>query len=137
MKKIFIFLSIVLLFMPVMVHPDAVFFGPVETMPEFPEGQRALFQFLSEHVVYPPQSVTNEEEGKVIAQFIVEKDGSIDSIKVVRSSGYKALDQEAVRALGLMPKWTPGTQKGIAVRVRYTVPVNFRLPDEIEAPKTK
>ena len=102
-------------------------FVVVETMPEFPGGQQALFKFLSENVKYPVIAQENGIQGRVICQFVVNKDGSIVDVEVVRSGGDPSLDKEAVRVIKSMPKWKPGKQRGKAVRVKYTVPVNFKL----------
>ncbi len=102
-------------------------FMVVETMPEFPGGQKALFEFLSKNVKYPVIAQENGIQGRVICQFVVNKDGSIVDVEVVRSGGDASLDKEAVRVIKSMPKWKPGKQRGKAVRVKYTVPVNFRL----------
>ncbi|MCQ2334860.1 MAG: energy transducer TonB [Paludibacteraceae bacterium] len=102
-------------------------FVVVEKMPEFPGGQAALFKFLSENVKYPVIAQENGIQGRVICQFVVNKDGSIVDVEVVRSGGDASLDKEAVRVIKSMPKWHPGEQRGKAVRVKYTVPVNFKL----------
>ncbi len=102
-------------------------FMVVETMPEFPGGQKALFEFLSKNVKYPVIAQENGIQGRVICQFVVNRDGSIVDVEVVRSGGDASLDKEAVRVIKAMPKWKPGKQRGKAVRVKYTVPVNFRL----------
>ena len=99
----------------------------VEKMPEFPGGQQALFKYLSENVKYPVIAQENGIQGRVICQFTVNKDGSIVDVEVVRTGGDASLDKEAVRVIKSMPKWTPGKQRGQAVRVKYTVPVNFKL----------
>lgn len=99
----------------------------VEKMPQFPGGQEALFRFLGENVKYPVEAQKAGHQGRVICQFIVDKDGSITNVEVVRSSGDASLDKEAMRLIRSMPKWTPGKQRGKTVRVKYTVPVNFRL----------
>ena len=106
---------------------DDVVFVLVESMPEFPGGQQALFKYLSENVKYPVIAQENGIQGRVICQFVVNKDGSIDDIEVVRSGGDPSLDKEAVRLIRSMPKWKPGRHKGKAVRVKYAVPVNFKL----------
>lgn len=106
---------------------EQVIFVVVETMPEFPGGQAALFKYLSENVKYPVIAQENGIQGRVICQFVVNKDGSIVDVEVVRSGGDASLDKEAVRVIKSMPKWTPGKQRGKAVRVKYTVPVNFKL----------
>lgn len=106
---------------------EDVVFVVVETMPEFPGGQQALFKYLSENVKYPVIAQENGIQGRVICQFVVNKDGAIVDVEVVRSGGDPSLDKEAIRVIKSMPKWKPGKQRGKAVRVKYTVPVNFRL----------
>ena len=106
---------------------DEVVFVFVESMPEFPGGQQALFKYLSENVKYPVIAQENGIQGRVICQFVVNKDGSIVDVEVVRSGGDPSLDKEAIRVIKSMPKWKPGKQRGKAVRVKYTVPVNFKL----------
>ena len=106
---------------------EEVVFVVVEDMPEFPGGQQALFKYLSENVKYPVIAQENGIQGRVICQFVVNKDGNIVDVEVVRSGGDPSLDKEAVRVVKSMPKWKPGKQRGKAVRVKYTVPVNFRL----------
>ena len=108
-------------------EPEEVIFVVVETMPEFPGGQQALFKYLSENVKYPVIAQENGIQGRVICQFVVNKDGSIVDVEVVRSGGDPSLDKEAVRVIKSMPNWKPGKQRGKAVRVKYTVPVNFKL----------
>ncbi len=114
---------------PVQVEEEdeEVVFMIVETMPEFPGGQQALFKYLSENVKYPAIAQENGIQGRVICQFVVNKDGAIVDVEVVRSGGDASLDKEAMRVIKSMPKWKPGKQRGKAVRVKYTVPVNFRL----------
>ena len=106
---------------------EEVIFMVVESMPEFPGGQQALFKYLGENVKYPVIAQENGIQGRVVCQFVVNKDGSIVDVVVVRSSGDASLDKEAVRVINSMPKWKPGKQRGKPVRVKYTVPVNFRL----------
>ena len=101
-------------------------FEVVEQMPSFPGGDAALMQFLSKNIKYPVVAEENGIQGRVIATFVVERDGSITDVKVVKSVD-PSLDKEAVRVLKSMPKWIPGKQNGSAVRVKYTVPVTFRL----------
>ena len=106
---------------------DDVVFIVVESMPEFPGGQPALFQYLSENVKYPVLAQENGIQGRVICQFVVNRDGSISNVEVVRSGGDPSLDKEAIRVIKSMPRWKPGKQRGKTVRVKYTVPVNFKL----------
>ncbi len=112
---------------PVEEEEEEVVFVIVESMPEFPGGQQALFKYLSENVKYPVIAQENGIQGRVICQFVVNKDGSIVDVEVVRSGGDPSLDKEAVRVIKSMPKWKPGKQRGKPVRVKYTVPVNFKL----------
>ena len=99
----------------------------VEKMPEFPNGgMMGLMQFLSKNIKYPPIAQENGTQGRVIVQFVVNKDGSIVDAKVIRSVD-PYLDKEALRVINAMPKWNPGEQRGKPVRVKYTVPVTFRL----------
>ena len=101
-------------------------FDVVEKMPEFPGGSAELMKFLSTNLKYPASALKDSIQGRVVATFIVEKDGSTSNVKVVKHVS-DDLDAEAVRVIELMPKWIPGMQKGEAVRVKYTVPVTFRL----------
>ena len=112
---------------PAEEEEEEVVFVVVESMPEFPGGQQALFKFLSENIKYPVIAQENGIQGRVICQFTVNKDGSIVDIEVVRSGGDPSLDKEAVRVIKSMPKWKPGKQRGKPVRVKYTVPVSFKL----------
>ena len=104
-------------------------FTVVEIMPEFPGGQKALIKYLAENVRYPQCYDTGEPVGRVIVQFVVEKDGRITNAEVVRALDKGACDQEALRVINSMPNWNPGKQRGKPVSVRYTVPVNFKLQD--------
>jgi protein TonB len=106
---------------------EEVVFVVVESMPEFPGGQQALFKYLGDNVKYPVIAQENGIQGRVICQFVVNKDGSIVDFEVVRSGGDPSLDKEAVRVIKSMPKWKPGKQRGKPVRVKFTLPVNFKL----------
>ena len=102
-------------------------FGMIpETMPSFRGGEQKLFEFIGKNVVYPPEAIDAGIEGKVFVEFYIEKDGTVCDAKVLRGIGY-GCDEEALRVIGLMPKWSPGKQRGKAVRVRYTLPINFKL----------
>ena len=101
-------------------------FDVVEKMPEYPGGQAALFEYLQKNVKYPADAEKKKVEGRVLVTFVVNTDGSITDIEVVRKT-FPSLDAEAVRVISGMPKWKPGEQKGKKVRVKYTVPLNFRL----------
>ena len=97
-----------------------------EQMPIFPGGDAAMMKYLSENVKYPALAIKAQEQGRVVVSFTVEKDGAISGVKVARSVT-PSLDAEAVRVVKAMPKWTPGKQGGQLVRVRYNVPVSFKL----------
>ena len=98
----------------------------VEQMPSFPGGPSALMQYLSSNIKYPVVAEENGVQGRVVCTFVVERDGSITDVKVAKSVD-PSLDKEAMRVVKSMPHWIPGKQNGAAVRVKYTVPVTFRL----------
>ena len=104
-----------------------VIFVVVETMPEFPGGAQAMMRFITENIIYPVEAAQMGIQGRAICQFVVEKDGSISNVVVIRSSGDRDLDNEAIRVVQSMPQWKPGKQRGVPVRVKYTIPVSFRL----------
>ena len=101
-------------------------FDVVEEMPSFPGGNGALMSYLNGNTKYPVVAQENGVQGKVIISFVVERDGSISDVRVARSVD-PSLDREAQRVVKSMPRWTPGKQNGQTVRVKYTVPVVFRL----------
>ncbi len=96
----------------------------VEQMPEFPGGQSAFMDFLKNNIQFPAEALTNKEEGRVIAQFVVMDDGVVTDTKIVKGVS-ESIDREALRVLALMPRWTPGKQNGRPVHVRFLVPINF------------
>jgi protein TonB len=101
-------------------------FQVVEDQPEFPGGTAALMEYLRKNIKYPAVCRENNIQGKVIVTFIVNKDGAIVEPEVIKGVN-PSLDKEALRVISTMPNWKPGYQRGKAVRVRYSVPVNFRL----------
>lgn len=101
-------------------------FMVAEQMPEFPGGMKEMLKFLQENVKYPENAMKNNVQGRVIVQFVIEKDGTPTEFKVARSVD-PDLDAEALRVLQTMPKWKPGMQRGKIVRVKFTVPVSFKL----------
>lgn len=108
--------------------PDNPVFEVVEQMPEFPDGgMSGLMQFYRKHQI-SGKCTENGTQGRVTVQFVVNADGSISNIGIIRGVDPE-LDGEAVRVISTMPNWKPGMQKGKAVRVKYTVPVMFRLSD--------
>lgn len=101
-------------------------FKEVETMPKFPGGIKGLMQYLARNIKYPVIAQEHKEQGRVIVQMIVDKNGSISNLKIVRGVT-PALDAEAIRVVSTMPKWEPGQQRGEVVSVEYTLPIQFRL----------
>lgn len=107
--------------------PNAVVsFAAVEKLPAFPGGEAAFGNYLSKNIRYPPVAKENNTQGRVIVSFVVEKDGSLTDIKVLRDIG-GGCGAEAIRVLTKSPHWTPGIQNGKKVRVAYTMPINFTL----------
>ena len=101
-------------------------FDVVEVMPQFPGGQIAMLKYIMENIKYPEQAMKEGIQGRVTVRFIVEKDGSISDVKPILSV-HPLLNKEAVRVVKSMPKWSPGKQNGKPVRVRFNVPVMFKL----------
>ena len=101
-------------------------FDIVEQMPEYPGGQAALFEYLSKNIKYPADAEKKKVEGKVFVTFVVDSDGNITDVSLLKKV-FPSLDAEAIRVISAMPNWIPGRQKGQAVRVKYTVPIMFRL----------
>lgn len=106
---------------------DEIFVG-VEEQPLFPGGEREMYKFLATHINYPETATRANVQGRVTLQFVVEKDGSVSNPKVLKGIGFGA-DEEAVRVVASMPKWTPGMQNGRSVRVYYTIPIMFTLAE--------
>ena len=105
---------------------DEEFFMVVENMPEFPGGDLGLMKFIQKNVRYPAIAKEYNITGKVYVSFIVDKQGSVTNVKIVRGVD-KNLDAEALRVVSLLPKYKPGKQRGKAVRVMFTIPINFTL----------
>lgn len=101
-------------------------FVVVEEMPEFPGGELALRNYIAKAIVYPTVAQENGIQGKVFVTFVVNKDGSVSNAKIARGVD-ASLDQEALRVVSTLPKWKPGKQRGVPVRVSYTVPISFKL----------
>ena len=110
---------------PLDANTDEVF-KVVEVDPEFPGGEEALYKYLAENIKYPEKAKNNKVEGRVYITFVIEKDGSVSDAKVLRSVN-EELDAEALRVINAMPKWKPGTQRGVPVRVQYNIPIYFKL----------
>lgn len=112
-----------------MTSTDDDVYDVVEKMPEFPGGMAELMKYLSSNIKYPVEAHKAGIQGRVVVSFVVNKDGTVKDAKIVRSVD-KSIDAEALRVISAMPKWLPGYQNGKAVKVRYTVPVTFRLTGE-------
>lgn len=110
---------------PLDANTDEVF-KVVEVDPEFPGGEEALYKYLAENIKYPVMAKNNKVEGRVYITFVIEKDGNVSDAKVLRSVN-EELDAEALRVINAMPKWKPGTQRGVPVRVQYNIPITFKL----------
>ena len=98
----------------------------VEVMPQYPGGQIAMLKYIMENIKYPKQIMEEGIQGRVTVSFIVEKDGRVSNVRLLRSV-QPSLDKEAIRVVKSMPKWSPGKQKGKPVRVRFNLPVMFKL----------
>ena len=103
-------------------------FDVVEEMPQFPGGPSALFEYIAQNIKYPVVAEENGVQGRVIVSFVVERDGTITDVRVIKSVD-PSLDKEAQRVVKSMPYWIPGKQNGSPVRVKYTVPVTFKLQE--------
>ena len=110
---------------PLDANTDEVF-KVVEVDPEFPGGEEALYKYLAENIKYPEKAKNNKVEGRVYITFVIEKDGTVSDAKVLRSDN-EELDAEALRVINAMPKWKPGMQRGVPVRVQYNIPISFKL----------
>lgn len=108
------------------VEKEEEIFVFVEEQPSFPGGDEELYKFLAENIQYPALARENNVEGKVFVQFVVEKNGSITQVKLVKDIG-SGCGQEAMRVVKSMPKWKPGKQRGTAVRSQFTLPIRFKL----------
>jgi len=98
----------------------------VESMPEYPGGINALYQYISDQIHYPVMAKELGIQGKVFVTFVIETDGSVSGVEVLRGIG-GGCDEEAIRVVNSLPKWKPGKQRGVPVRVRYNLPVKFTL----------
>jgi len=101
-------------------------FMVVESMPEYPGGEPALYKYLAENIKYPQMAKESGIQGRVFVTFVVERDGKVTDVRVLRGIG-GGCDEEAIRVVNNMPKWSPGKQRGKSVRVQYNLPVKFTL----------
>lgn len=105
---------------------EAQIFMVVESMPVYPGGESALYTYLAENIKYPQMAKESGIQGRVFVTFVVERDGSVTDVRVLRGIG-GGCDEEAIRVVKGMPRWTPGKQRGKSVRVQYNLPVKFTL----------
>ena len=110
----------------VVSQTDPKVFDTVEQMPEYPGGMQAMIEFLQANMKYPENAAKQNVEGRVTVQFVVETDGSVTDVHVAKQV-FPSLDAEAIRVVQAMPKWTPGKDKGRVVRVKYNLPIVFRM----------
>ena len=127
MKKLF--LIMLLAFVSVNAYSqskeqDDAVYSMVSEQPSFPGGMQEMMKFISENRKYPAEAKAKDIHGKVIVAFVVERDGSLSDVKIRRGIGY-GCDEEAIRLIKSMPKWTPGKKNGKAVRVSFMLPVTF------------
>lgn len=102
-------------------------YSTADEMPEFPGGMGELMTYLGSNIQYPSKAKENHWEGSAVCQFVIEKDGSISNAKIIQSSGFQLLDIEAMRVILNMPNWTSGKQNGDSVRVKFALPITFKL----------
>ncbi|MBU1369049.1 MAG: TonB family protein [Bacteroidetes bacterium] len=105
---------------------EAEIFTVVESMPEFPGGPAKMMEYIAKNIKYPAMARESGIQGRVFVNFVVEPDGSVSNVKILRGIG-GGCDEEAIRVVKSMPKWTPGRQRGKAVRVSFNLPVRFTL----------
>jgi len=108
------------------VIEEAEIFTVVESMPEFPGGPAKMMEYIAKNIKYPAMARESGIQGRVFVNFVVEPNGSVSNVKILRGIG-GGCDEEAVRVVEAMPKWTPGRQRGKAVRVSFNLPVRFTL----------
>ena len=115
--------------------PDTVY-QIVEKMPQYRGGEEAMMKYVADNIKYPQEAKDKNISGRVFVSFVIEKDGSVNEVKVLRGIG-GGCDEEAVRVIKAMPKWKPGMQKGKPVRVNYQIPINFKLADDAQTKSAK
>ena len=101
----------------------------LDHMPRFPNGTRALFDYLNENIHYPLEAEKKKIEGRVLITFVVNGDSTINEVEIIQRV-HPLLDTEALRVVKAMPKWEPATKDGVPVRVKYTIPISFVLPQD-------
>jgi len=129
MKKLMLIFALLFLYSGVSslkAQQDGEIFVVVDNQPVFPGGEKALVEFISKNLKYPANSEKSGVQGTVFANFVIETDGSVSNIKILRGLNDEC-NAEVLRVISMMPKWTPGTQNGKAVRVSFNIPVKFAL----------
>ena len=111
------------------VAEDVEIFGMVEEMPSFPGGEVKLVEYIAKNLNYPQEAIEKGIEGRVFVGFIIDVDGSVTDVKLLRGIG-GGCDEEAIRVIKSLPKWRPAKQNGVFSRVSYQIPVNFKLDDK-------
>ena len=111
------------------VAEDVEIFGMVEEMPSFPGGEVKLVEYIAKNLNYPQEAIEKGIEGRVFVGFIIDVDGSVTDVKLLRGIG-GGCDEEAIRVIKSLPKWRPAEQNGVFSRVSYQIPVNFKLDDK-------
>ena len=101
----------------------------VEEMPQFPGGETKLMEYIAKNLTYPQEARDKGIDGRVFVAMVIEKDGSVSNVKVLRGIG-GGCDEEAVRVISALPKWKPGKMKGEPVPVSYQIPINFKLTEK-------
>ena len=122
-------------YMPVVEEEKTDIYLVVEVMPEFPNGLKALFDFIYDNLKYPSDALEKEIQGRVMVGVVIDENGSVTQPKILKSIS-PSLDKEALRIVSIMPKYKPGTQDGVPVKVRCTIPIYFKLPNADNASKT-
>lgn len=103
-------------------------YAVAEVMPEFPNGFKALFNFIDDNLKYPSEALKKGIQGRVFVQIVIDENGTVTQPRIVKE-GAPSLNKEALRIVSIMPKWKPGTQDGVPVKVRLTIPFTFKLPN--------
>ncbi len=126
MRSLFLLFALWGLSFTIQAQNKEAIFTVVDQMPQFQGGPEGLGSFIRSNLSYPREALDNKIEGVVVAAFIVEKDGSVSNVEIVKGIGH-GCDQEVIRLIRLMPKWTPGKKDNANVRVKLNIPVEFKL----------
>lgn len=126
MRSLFLLFALWGFSLSIQAQNKEAIFTVVDQMPQFQGGPEGLGSFIRSNLSYPREALDNKTEGVVVAAFIVEKDGSVSNVEIVKGIG-NGCDQEVIRLIRLMPKWTPGKKDNVNVRVKLNIPVEFKL----------